>query len=336
LIVPEKKWQETEIRYLINIVGSVLLFAILLNFLDFGKIGEGFARVQFDSIAIAVVVSAFVLIVASIRWWIFVRAARFPHRLGVAVRVRLIAQLLNLIIPSGVVGDGLQVFLVSRRPRLSGPKALATILVDRLVALFTVALLLLMTAWLLGDDMADLVYGVIVAVGIGGLVFFVVVWLSRKMNWLQFSSGRLKSILKFLAGTLREVGFYRGALSSLGLTFFLAVVGILASTAIAWFLMSDMANVGFIQLVPTFCLVMLSSFVPATFSGLGVREWIFFANLKAFGMSLEESVALSLTLFGVLALTAALLSIASAVIGGHKGESSAWLQAIFQQKRQND
>ena len=290
---------------------------------------------QIDSVAIAVAVAALVLIISSIRWWIFVRAANFPHGLGVAVRVRLIAQLLNLIIPSGVVGDGLQVFLVSRRPRLSGPKALATILVDRLVALFTVALLLFMTAWLLGDEMADLVYSVILAVGFAVFVFALGVLLSRKLDWMQLPAGRLSSILKFVTGTFQEIGAFKNAFTSLTLALILAVIGILGTTAIAWFLMSGMVEVSFLQLLPTFCLVMLSSFVPATFSGLGVREWIFFANLKAFGMSLEESVALSLTLFGVLAFTAAILSIASAAIAAYKGESTTWLRSIFLKGRQD-
>jgi uncharacterized protein (TIRG00374 family) len=303
--------------------------------MEFGKIGEGFARVQIDSVAIAIAISALVLIISSVRWWIFVRAANFPHGLGVAVRVRLIAQLLNLIIPSGVVGDGLQVFLVSRRPRLSGPKALATILVDRLVALFTVALLLFMTAWLLGDEMADLVYSVILAVGFAVFVFVLAVFLSRKLNWVQLPAGRLSSILKFVTGTFQEIGAFKNAFTSLTLALILAVIGILGTTAIAWFLMSGMADVGFLQLLPTFCLVMLSSFIPATFSGLGVREWIFFANLKAFGMSLEESVALSLTLFGVLTFTAAVLSIASAAIAAYRGESTTWLRSIFLKGRQD-
>ena len=139
-----------------------MLLSVLLYFLDFENIGEGFSSIQPKNIYISFGLSIIVLIATSIRWWIFVHAARFPHKFWVSVRVRLIAQFLNLIVPSGVVGDGLQVFLVSRRPRLSGPLALATIIIDRIVALFAVVLVLVLTAGMMGGDTGELVYVTVV------------------------------------------------------------------------------------------------------------------------------------------------------------------------------
>jgi uncharacterized protein (TIRG00374 family) len=306
-----------------------MLFAALLYLIDFDQIGDGFSRIRLQNIYMACGFSGVALLLASVRWYLFVRAARFPHGFWVSVRVRLVAQLFNLVIPSGVVGDGLQVFLVSRRPRISGPLALATILADRLMALFSVAMVLLLTAWLLGDSMSDLVYGTIVSSGIGILVVAAVVFGSQKFKRLDQINGRLKPAIRFIAETLRAVGEFKDAYSTLLLSWGLAVIGILSNTAIAWVLLPGLAEVQFWQLVPTFCLVMLSAFVPATFSGMGVREWILFVNLKDYGLSLEEAVVLSLTLFAVLTLTAAFLAIVSAGYSMYRGESITWIRAIF-------
>ena len=316
-----------------NIIGSLLLFVGLFYFLDFGQIGEGFARISQESVVWASLLAAVALIIASIRWWLFVWAARFPHGFWVSVRVRLIAQLFNLLIPSGVVGDGLQVFLVSRRPRLSGPLALATILTDRLVALFSVMLVLIMTAWLLQDDMSGVVYGTLISGSIGVAIFVLAALASQKLRLLKQATGRLGKIIRFGLETVRAINSFRNVLQTLLLAFVFASVGILVNTAIGWVLISGMADVTYVQLIPTFCLVMLSAFVPATFSGMGVREWILYANLKDYGLSLEESVAISLALFGILICVAAALSAIVNSVSIYRGDTTSWAKTLFSGKR---
>jgi uncharacterized protein (TIRG00374 family) len=309
------------------------LLAVLLYFLDYGQISDGFSRIQSESIFLAVAIAALLLLAASVRWWTFVRAARFPHGFWVSIRVRLIAQFINLILPSGVVGDGLQVFLVSRRPRLSGPLALATILVDRLIALVAVVLILIMTAQVLGEDKADLVYMTILASGVFIAIFICGVFLVQNMKKTYFSIGRLSLIRRFILETTRAISSFKNAYFTLFLAFTLAVVGVLGNAAVAWVLLSGLAEVQFWQLIPTLCLVMLAAFIPATFSGMGVREWILYANLKDYGLSLEESVALSLTLFVVVTLTAGILSLLSGSYSVYRGESTSWIQAVFHKSR---
>jgi glycosyltransferase 2 family protein len=317
---------------LYNIIGSFLLFVVLFFFLDIGKIGDGLSRLDAGKIVWACCISAVVLLVASIRWWIFVRAARFPHGFWVSVRVRLVAQLFNIVVPSGLVGDGLQVFLVSRRPKLSGPLALATIVSDRIVALVAVLLMLLSTAWMLPGETAGVVYGTLMTLGLVLAMFVAALLLTQKFQSRRLSAGRFTSILRFFWETTRAVATFRNRSGHILVALFLAFLGVLGNSAIAWFLISDLADIQYWTMIPTFCLVMLSNFVPVTFSGMGVREWIFFANLKSFGLSLEESVALSLVLFGVLAVTAALMSF---VFGGYslqRRDSVNWIKAVFQKQ----
>jgi uncharacterized protein (TIRG00374 family) len=314
---------------LINIVGSILLFAVLFLFVDVDNIRDSFYRMQMRNIYLACGLSALVLLIASVRWWVFVHAVGFPHGFWVSIRVRLVAQLLNLILPSGFVGDGLQVFLVSRRPRLSGPLALATILMDRIVALVAVLLLLLLSSSMLSEDMAKLVVGIFLScsVGLGIAVggFFIL----KRFNQASRLKGRLMSIIRFVTKTTRAIHNLKNSYLTLASTFSLATIGVFGNAAITWIFLSGLADVEFWKLIPTFCLVMLSSLIPATFSGMGVREWILFANLKSYGLSLEESVALSLTTFGIMVLVATVLSVFAGGVGLYRGESMSWFRSIF-------
>jgi glycosyltransferase 2 family protein len=304
--------------------------AILVPFLDTEKIGQSFSQIQPQSLFLAGAITAFVLFVASVRWWLFVRSVRFPHRFWVSVRMRIIAQLLNVIVPSGVVGDGLQVFLVSRRPRVSGALALATILVDRLMALLVVTVVLVGTAWLLNDDMSNVVYATILSIFIVMIVTFVGILVAQKSNYSFRAYGRTGKLLKFVTDTMRAIGSFRNSYQTMLAAFVLAFVGVIGNSAVAWVLLSGLAEVQFVQLIPTFCLVMFSGLVPATLSGLGIREWIFFVTLSEYGLALEEAVALSLTLFGVMVLTAAILSVFSSAVSIRNGESVSWIRRVLQ------
>jgi glycosyltransferase 2 family protein len=309
------------------------LFAVLLSFVDFDEISSGFSGIRLQGVLMACGLSALVLLIASIRWWVYIHAARFPHGFWVSVRVRLVAQMLNVVIPSGIVGDGLQVFLVSRRPKLSGPLALATILMDRIVALVAVVSLLLVFTPMLSDDVAGIVRGTILICVLGLVTVFIGGGVLKRLDLARRYQGRLMSILQFVTVTIRAVHTYKNAYFALVLTFCLAIIGVFGNAAISWVLLSGLADVGFWQLIPTFCLVMLASFIPATFSGMGVREWIFFANLKSYGLTLEEAVALSLVLFAVMALVAIVLSLLAAGIGLHRGESMKWIKAVFRKPK---
>ena len=324
--------KEYLIRYLVNILGSLLLVAVLLYLLDIRQIADSFSKIRPDSIYLACLLSAFVSVLASIRWWFFVKAARFPHGVWLSVRIRLVAQLLNMIVPSGVVGDGFQVFLVSRRPRLSGALTLATILSDRLMAVITVVFMLLGSAWLLEDDMADIVYRLVMICGAGFGVFLAIAYFLQNSQFAR-SSKRLGNIIHFLADTVRSVSSFRKAYFQLTGAFALAVLGVLGNTAIAWALLSGLAEVQFWQLVPVFCLVMLSSMVPATFSGIGIREWVFFSSLSANGLSLEDSVVLSLSLFGAQVATTFVLAVLANARSIYRGQTKFILQSLINGRR---
>ena len=305
---------------------------MLLYLLDIGEIADSFSKIRPGSIYLACFLSAFVSLIASIRWWFFIRATRFPHGFWLSIRIRLVAQLLNMVVPSGVIGDGFQVFLVSRRPRLSGALTLATILSDRLVAVMTVVLMLLGSAWLLEDGMAQIVYQLVVICSIGVAACLAVAYFLQKRKVAR-SSKRLGGIIYFLAETIRSVSSFRKAYFQLTGAFLLAVLGVLGNTAIAWVLLSGLAEVQFWLLVPIFCLVMLSSMVPTTFSGIGVREWVLFAGLGANGLSLEESVALSLSLFGVQAVTTFILAVLCNARSICHGQTNFILRSISNGRR---
>jgi len=275
---------------------------LYLLFVDTGRLLDAITTVSAKSYAIALGFASVVLFLNGVRWAVFVRSSRFPHSLATLIRIRLIAQGLNAFLPGGVIGDGLQVFLITRNPKLSGPRALSSVLLDRMVALFVLLAVLGST---LGNSFPGISAGVVVTIAaVCVAVPFIVMFLLLKFeSYIAGFNGSIRQILMFGVRMAFEIKKAIKKPKILSLAALLAFLGNLLTVGILWQLANEFAVVPFGFMVPLVSVIVFLTLIPFTFSGLGVREAAIFAGLEGFGVSLEQAVAISFIWLTVTILT---------------------------------
>ena len=311
----------------INFGISAALLGAFFLFVDTGEMVRSFRRIGGESFLLAMFCTTTALFLGGVRWFVYLRGAGFPHKFAAAVRIRLIGQGLNIAMPGGVVGDGLQVFLISRRPRLSGAKAFATVVADRLTALVLVLGVVILSLpaiaarwpgvlWLLGA----IVGGLALLAG-AGLVFRmarvapVKVW-RPIAKLLQFGGVMLRT----LADLAHQPRVFLSAL-------LVSVASHSAITAAVWLIAARLGDVSYIYMIPVVSLVLITTVVPITVSGLGVREAVFFLVLGPLGFSLEDAVVISLVWFAATIIPAVSLAVIATMLSPEPGRLRDALRA---------
>jgi uncharacterized protein (TIRG00374 family) len=89
---------------------------------------------------IAAVLRMVTLLVAMFRWWILVRAQDIPFAFRDAVRLGLLGNLFNFIVPGTVGGDVTKVLLAVRENPEAKAIVAATVVLDRLIGLYSLVL----------------------------------------------------------------------------------------------------------------------------------------------------------------------------------------------------
>jgi len=259
---------------------------------DTAQFLDALSIISAESIIIALGLESTALCLNGIRWSVFVRSSGFPHTLKTLVRIRLVAQGLNMFLPGGVIGDGLQVLFITRKSRLSGARAVTTILLDRLTAFFVILSVLGATV---GNTIPGMTVGIIAMVA-GG---FVVVLVAGIFILLKLESriagidGIFNRILMFMVNMARETGKAAKKPVILVKASLLSLMGHSTAIIVLWLLVNEFANVPFIFMVPLVSFLAFLTLVPFTFTGLGLREAALFAGLQGFGVTIEQVVAIS-------------------------------------------
>lgn len=109
--------------------------------------------VQIIPLLFAVCISVFSLLLTFVRWYVLVRAQDLPFTAGDALRLGLIGYYFSTFLPGSVGGDLVKAAFLAREQNRR-TVAVATVLVDRVVGLWGLALLVALVGgifWLAGD-----------------------------------------------------------------------------------------------------------------------------------------------------------------------------------------
>ena len=276
----------------------------LVDKVDLQKSGEHLATfdIGWGMPALGIVVLLF--FIAAFRWQIYARALSIPLSVGTAFRLYLIGQFFGQVLPAGIGGDALRVWLLSRRGVAVGVGAVSVVL-ERLTGLLgllvLMAVLLPLTFSYVDDTAARLTVAFLLAAGgistIVGLSF--VPHLIKRWRTVA-----LVSKLAELASDTRRVGFMlKPALSAFTLSLMMHLLSVLTIYFLARGLNMEITALECLALVPV---VVLISTLPISLAGWGVREGAMVAALTFAGVETSEALALSI-LFGLTLLVVSLL-----------------------------
>jgi hypothetical protein len=289
---------------------------------------------HWDMLAAALAVSLVATLITFVRWQALVRAVGIPFALRDALRLSFLGYLLNFVSPGSVGGDLFKaLFLVREHPNHRGA-AIASVLADRVMGLFS--LMLLCSGAILAFDqlhapneiIRDICWGVLACTLTGAAGLAVLLWpgftQGRLARWLR-TTGRLGRVFNSL---LTAVERYRSRPGVL-------VAGTLAGVvAQAGFTLSVyLVARGISNQVPSLAdhliiapLAMLAGALPFAFGGLGAFEgavdllYVYVPTHSHFDGSEGLIVALG---FRVLTILIAMIGVAYYLLG-RREVSQVW------------
>ena len=285
---------------------SIALLAWLLRGLDTHALGRLLLTVPlwYYLASLGVIVGGQILY--AWRWWLLLSAAGLDVSLGEAIRSYLIGVFANNFLPSTIGGDATKIYYLGRAHGYR--TILATVVVDRLLGLGSLALFAAAAAWLVPAVSARFVVlraavsavaigvcavGALAMIGTGGIHR----WVSPFGRTAIVLGEKLQRLRLSMATLLREKRVLACG-AGLVLVYFLAL-----SYVYVWFIDMGTPRPPLLAVFAAVTMTGVLSNVPISLNGLGVREQLHVWLFAPLGVPNEVAVAVSLLLFGHILVT---------------------------------
>lgn len=238
---------------------------------------------------------------ASVRWWLLTRILKTPFTIGAALKWSFVGFFFNNVVPGLIGGDLPKMYFVAR----SAPNkthAVLTVIVDRLLGLFGLAIVA-SAAFLIDFEryatkpelawMKWLLFGVL-----GGMLFGIIIIGSGKIRNILLPRERAAKLPggKVILTIEEAISLYGGSPGTVGICLLLSI-GNHVLSMIAWWLFVKSLG-GVLAMGATFVVVPIIQIiksVPLAPAGWGVGELAFNQLLPLYGESGTLGVALSIT-----------------------------------------
>lgn len=284
-----------------RIAASAALLAWLSSRLDWRQLIGGFRHLAWGWVALTAVLAPCCLGLLALRWNMFLRSQGVVVPPREVLRLLWTGQFLNSFMPGAIAGDVYKAASVARLARGREVEAGTAVLLDRLCALATLALVALVGVVGHRDWIAGLLHGAAigspVAKWVVGLAAVAVV---GGAGWVLSTPSRRTAsgaVLERLRATLRRAradwrGFARASLLSL-------LIHLANFTIFYSFGQALGLPLTFEQTLVVMPLILVLSMLPISVNGHGVREVLligFFQlhQISAMGGPAESAVSLSL------------------------------------------
>ena len=292
-----KRSASSTIVFWLKLLITAGLVAYLLSRIDVGSVLRQVRRIDPARAILALLVMLFQLGLVSLRWQLINHLVDARTRIGQTFRLTFIGQFFNQVLPSGVGGDVVRAWLVSRDGVPLG-RAITGVLCDRAVALVVLLLIVAGTFFVLPASLSAKIPAIdslrIVALAgvasIAALIFFGV-----PVSRILIRYPITESIGKLIRD-LRKV-LCSPVVSPLVMILAAAIQFLLVATIS---LCAEGMNIHLefsaaLMVVPT---VMLISMIPISFAGWGLRETAMILGLGVVGISAPDALAVSVA-FGL-------------------------------------
>jgi uncharacterized protein (TIRG00374 family) len=292
---------------------TVLFLAALLMLVDRQSLAAILWTARPLPLAMACLLFLGCCFLASCVWWVMLRAVGLSTTLWNSFRLNLMGFLLNNLIPSGLGGDMWRAWIFARqKPPTPLGASFATVIADRWIAfaalvLLTAAMVPLAQPALRGfpvklsdgltvdlGDVALLFMAAMLGVFMVSVVLFSPLahrgrtWLAARAASAQVMAGHIDEFLS----TLLE---YRGKWKWLAAAAAISILSPLAESVAYWLLARaidvHVSLLAFIVLTPVLRVI---HHLPLTIDAIGTQDVAVILMARAFGMTVEQGLALSL------------------------------------------
>jgi hypothetical protein len=286
---------------------SILLLYVSLRWSNVSAVADRLSRFEPGWIALALGLLTAQIVLLAVRWKTIAVACGAALAFVPALQLSFIAAFFNQVLPSTVGGDGARIWFLARRGAAGWTRAAYSVLIDRIVGVFALAVIVLAclpwTFELIHDPIARIV---LLMIGFGatfGAVVFVLIGARYQQSFDRWA------LTRHLAAAARVAATLCGSLQSFTFVIACSIAIHLVTIAAAWCCIKAIAApVSFLQVLFLMPPVLLVSTVPISIAGWGVRETSMIAAFGVAGLAQSDGLTLSI-LFGA-------TSFAVGVIGG--------------------
>ena len=291
------------LKNVLKLLISIGVLAVIFNNVDllqFSNIMQSLEPIFFLS---AVAIQFSLSVIQTERWRIILRAGKVHVRLVGAWLNVMIGLCFNQVLPSSVGGDAIRVY---NAKSLGLGIALRSILIDRLIALFTLSVLSFVIccifyfkgvdqphlASMLGLEVLFIVSCLLIVFGTP-IISKISGWTALNLNFFSLFVAELRSVIRVPRKCVSTLTM------SIIIHLFVSISAIILFVGVG--VKTDLVRLGAI-----FALINLFSIIPISFGGWGVREGAAFVLYPASGVEIETALAVSI-LFGVVMIIVGLI-----------------------------
>lgn len=309
------RWRSA-IKPVVRSAIGVGIIAILVWKSDLEAIRRVLAQSESLYIALAVILMVGVLVVAGLRWNVFLRSLSIGLQQRAAIRLTFVGAFFNAFLPTGVGGDAYKAMRV-RSQDASLSTTLASVLLDRISGIVSLAGIGLVAAALrIGAGDSEPVAAIAALVSGGAIVAASVLILfgarlvgEGTATWFGIRT-RLRKIADGLGEAGRDPTALRwGILGGVAAQVF----GIGAHLALARAVSLDLPIAA---LTLGVVLATIAASVPVTINGLGIRESVWVWILGTYGLGSGRALAFALLVLAMSLASSAIGGIVYAIMGG--------------------
>lgn len=278
------------------------LIWFLASKVDFNEAAQQLKTVTLPALAGAFVLLCVQVTSVALRWHLIVHREQGTLPLGVALRLTFEGMFFNQALPSGVGGDAVRIYRVTRYGLRLG-RAINSVLIDRIGGLAGLLILVLVSQPLLYQKVVEtearLGFAALLAIGFGAIASVMV--LSKLPQALR--RFRIVDGLVGLSRALRRILLTPAS----GLpVLLLAVFGHVCAVTALYIMGRSMGlEILFTDMLVIVPAVLLIAMLPISIAGWGLREAAMINGLALIGASQSGALALSV-LFGLLLIAVGL------------------------------
>jgi len=292
-----RKHLTTILKVGITLVG----LGLVLTRFDIRTIADLLQEVIVGWLLVGLLLVIFSFVLRAYRWYLLIHGLHTKVTFRRLVELYFVGGFFNTFLPSGIGGDVVRILEIAQE--IPADIATGTVIIDRLTGLMMLFALALFALPFRPENFPNFLLWPIVLTSIAGLVAGIVILegstLRRLINWLPSrvadSSGGF--ILKVAQGV--EACGPRAILGALGVSILFNLMQTAWWTTTGWALGLEIPYFYTLLVVPILSLAML---IPSI-GGLGVREFLAPILFAGAGVTPEESIALSLLVFGLERIT---------------------------------
>lgn len=277
---------------LFKILVTVSLLWLIFRKFNISSFSIQITRINFFFSAAALMAMFAQLILTGLRWYFVEKMLGNGINANLSIRLILIGQFFNQVLPSSVGGDVVRALILSRE-NLSLKTALSSVVCDRIVALIVLTFITFCTLpillysvnfEILGIKSVTFLFFIFV---LGGLIILLLFSNKLTANLNKYQLGR--PVASIVSDTRYVIFSSRVSLWIVGLSILVQLLLILCIFFLAISLGLSL-NMTHCLMLP---LIMLLSSIPISFAGWGLRETFMIVGLGLVGISAGDALSIS-------------------------------------------